>query len=124
MENEVFGKLKQAVMDGDSEALCKQVNEVIDKIAPLDLVQKGMMPGMQEIGDKFSEGEVFLPELLMAAEAWEDACRNPVALEQLCLHFQTGAIIPAAGRGNRFKKPMSGIELISPGIQCDIHLHA
>ena len=78
-EQELFGKLTQALIDGDSEQLVRLVQGAIDTTDPLRIVEKAMMPGMTEIGNRFSRGEAFLPELLMAADAWEEAMKiiNP-----------------------------------------------
>ena len=72
---ECFDELKQAIMEGDGERLTELVRRAIETTDPLTLIEKGMMPGMTEIGSKFSEGQVYLPELLMAAEAWEEAIK-------------------------------------------------
>ncbi len=74
-DKQLFGKLSQAVIEGDSEGLVQLVRGAIDTVDPLAVVEKGMAPGMTEVGNKFSEGEVYLPELLMAAEAWEEAMK-------------------------------------------------
>lgn len=74
-EQDLFGKLKQAIIEGDSEGLTRLVQGAIDETEPLEMIENGMMPGMTEIGDKFSTGEVFLPELLMAAEAFQEAMK-------------------------------------------------
>jgi corrinoid protein of di/trimethylamine methyltransferase len=74
-DKEVFAKLTKAIVAGDSERLVGLVKQAIDKIDPLEMVEKGMAPGMTEIGSKFGEGQVYLPELLMAAEAWEEAMK-------------------------------------------------
>jgi corrinoid protein of di/trimethylamine methyltransferase len=74
-EQELFGNLKQAIIEGDSEVLTRLVRETIDQTNPLAMIENAMMPGMTEIGDKFSTGEVFLPELLMAAEAFQEAMK-------------------------------------------------
>jgi len=74
-EKELFAKLSQAVFDGDNETLVSLVQGNLDAYDPLAMVEEGMMQGMVEVGDKFSEGEVYLPELLMAAEAWEEAMK-------------------------------------------------
>jgi trimethylamine corrinoid protein len=74
-DNKIFEKLKEAVVEGDSEKLTLLVKDSIDKIDTLQMVEKGMMPGMTEIGNKFSAGQAYLPELLMAAEAWEEAMK-------------------------------------------------
>jgi corrinoid protein of di/trimethylamine methyltransferase len=78
-EQELFGKLTQALIDGDSEQLVRLVQGAIETTDPLRIVEKAMMPGMTEIGNRFSRGEAFLPELLMAADAWEEAMKiiNP-----------------------------------------------
>lgn len=78
-EQELFGKLTQALIEGDSEQLVRLVQGAIDTTDPLRIVEKAMMPGMTEIGNRFSRGEAFLPELLMAADAWEEAMKiiNP-----------------------------------------------
>jgi corrinoid protein of di/trimethylamine methyltransferase len=74
-DKQLLAKLSHAIIDGDSEELVSLVRGAIDKVDPLALVEKGMAPGMTEVGNKFSEGQVYLPELLMAAEAWEEAMK-------------------------------------------------
>ncbi len=74
-DNKFFEKLKEAIVEGDSEKLTLLVRGSIDRIDALEMVEKGMMPGMTEIGNKFSAGQAYLPELLMAAEAWEEAMK-------------------------------------------------
>ncbi|MHC4911661.1 MAG: cobalamin B12-binding domain-containing protein [Planctomycetota bacterium] len=74
-DKEVFAKLTKAIVAGDSEQVVGLVKQAIDEVDPLEMVEKGMAPGMTEIGTKFGEGQVYLPELLMAAEAWEEAMK-------------------------------------------------
>lgn len=51
--------------DGVDELTQKALQESIN---PNDILQKGFMVGMSRIGDKFSEGKAFIPELLMSAK--------------------------------------------------------
>ncbi|MHC4150229.1 MAG: cobalamin B12-binding domain-containing protein [Planctomycetota bacterium] len=74
-DREIFAKLTKAILEGDSDGLVHLVKQAIDKVGPLEIVEKGMMPGMTEVGNKFGQGQVYLPELLMAAEAWEEAMK-------------------------------------------------
>jgi 5-methyltetrahydrofolate--homocysteine methyltransferase len=39
---------------------------------PLDIVEKGLVPGMSAIGEKFKRNEVFVPEMLIAARAMKE----------------------------------------------------
>ena len=43
------------------------------QIAPLELINKAIVPALEEIGRLFEQGKVFLPQLLMAADAAGDA---------------------------------------------------
>jgi trimethylamine corrinoid protein len=40
---------------------------------PSDIMQNGFVVGIRELGEKFDRGEVFLPELMLAAEAMQAA---------------------------------------------------
>ena len=42
-------------------------------IKPSDIMQNGFVRGIQEVGELFESGEVFLPELMMAADAMAGA---------------------------------------------------
>ena len=52
--------------DGVDELTQKALQESIN---PNDILNKGFMIGMSRIGDEFSEGKAFIPELLMSAKA-------------------------------------------------------
>jgi len=74
-KQEIFKKMTDAVTSGDADVLIETVNSVIDKEDPLDIIQQGMMPGLKKIGDMFGAGEIFLPEMLMAADAFGEAMK-------------------------------------------------
>jgi trimethylamine corrinoid protein len=40
---------------------------------PSDIMQNGFVAGIRELGEQFDKGEVFLPELMLAAEAMQAA---------------------------------------------------
>jgi len=42
-------------------------------VAPDDILKKGFIPGIAKMGDLFERGEVFLPELVLAADAMSGA---------------------------------------------------
>lgn len=72
---EAFIKMSDAVQEGDSDALIETIEKVIGEVDPLMLIQKGMMPGLKKIGELFESGEVYLPEMLMATEAFRDGMK-------------------------------------------------
>jgi dimethylamine corrinoid protein len=73
--DETLKELGEAIVRGDKEKSFRLVEKALGEIDPLAVLQRGMMPSMKIVGDRFSSGEIFLPELLMAAEVWKEAMR-------------------------------------------------
>ena len=71
---EKLKQLSEAVEFGkraDAKALTQ---ELLDAgMAPLDIVEQGLVPGMSVIGEKFKNNEVFVPEMLIAARAMKES---------------------------------------------------
>ncbi|MHA2004045.1 MAG: cobalamin B12-binding domain-containing protein [Candidatus Thorarchaeota archaeon] len=66
----IFEELELAVIEGDSEQCEELAKKSLDqKIPPLDAITNGLAKGVKSVGDKFSKGEVFLVELIMAGDA-------------------------------------------------------
>jgi trimethylamine corrinoid protein len=72
-ENEALKEIEEAIVHGDKERSSHLVQEALGEIDPLAVIDRGMMPTMEKVGDRFTCGEIFLPEMLMAAEAWDEA---------------------------------------------------
>ncbi len=67
-----FEALKKAVMSGKRNDVAAIVQSAIDAKENIgDILDKGMIPAMREIGDRFSKNEVYVPELLIAARAMQ-----------------------------------------------------
>lgn len=67
--------IEDAIVRGDGERCSALVQEALPETDPLTIIQRGMMPAMEKIGNQFTCGEIFLPEMLMAAEAWSEAMK-------------------------------------------------
>lgn len=67
---ELFMKLKTAIMNGEVE-LAAEIAEELKKCdaSPLDVVNKVIKPAMDELSVKYEKLEIFLPELVMAGDA-------------------------------------------------------
>jgi len=70
-------------MDGADE-LTKQALE--NGISPADILDKGLIAGMEIVGKKFSENKIFVPQMLMSAKAMN------VAMEHIKPLFLTGEV--------------------------------
>jgi len=74
MTEEMHRKLAQAVIDGepeDAEALAKlALDQGLD---PLTCINEGLMKGIHQVGELFSKGEYYLPDLIIGADAMKAA---------------------------------------------------
>ncbi len=67
-----FEALRTAVIKGKRNDVTAIVQEAINSGEDINsLLDKGMIPAMREIGDKFSRNEAYVPELLIAARAMQ-----------------------------------------------------
>jgi corrinoid protein of di/trimethylamine methyltransferase len=70
----IIEKLRLAVLDYNLEEAASAAREIIRMgIDPLKAIEEGLAQGIREVGSKFANGEVFLPELIMAAETMKKA---------------------------------------------------
>jgi corrinoid protein of di/trimethylamine methyltransferase len=69
-EEETFEKLCEAVVAGDTNAAVAAAREIVERgVDPVEAIEKGLSKGAKIIGDEFEKMEIFLPELLIAADA-------------------------------------------------------
>ncbi len=72
MSEEIFERAKEVIMNGDAEAAAALARQGLEKGIPgMDLISKGFIPGINEVGERFGEGQLFLPELIMSANAMQ-----------------------------------------------------
>jgi len=76
MMEELFGTLTQKVIAADREGLNQMVQEALAKgISAKDLLDKGLLPGMDAVGQRMKKGEMFIPEVLQSARVMQGAMR-------------------------------------------------
>jgi len=71
MENdEIIELMKEDLYDGYREEIMKEVQELLDRdLEPYDILTRGLVGGMDIVGDDFRDGILFVPEVLMSAKA-------------------------------------------------------
>ena len=70
----ILEKLAKAVIDGDEESAKKVAEEALKaKIDPVLAIKGGLTKGIEIVGKKFHDFEVFLPEVILAADAMKAA---------------------------------------------------
>jgi 5-methyltetrahydrofolate--homocysteine methyltransferase len=62
--------ITEKLIDGDAGALLESVQQALEAgISADDILQKGLIAGMDIVGSKMESGEMFIPEVLMAGMA-------------------------------------------------------
>jgi len=74
MADELFEAMKQSIIDGDPDQ-AREVSQraIAEGINPLEAIHRGFLPGLNLIGEQFEQGEMFLPDLVLAGEAMKAA---------------------------------------------------
>ncbi len=74
MADELYDQMKQSVIDGEAEIAEELAAKGLAAgLPPADILDKGFVKGIEEVGDLFGRGEFFLPELVQGAEAMKAA---------------------------------------------------
>ncbi len=62
--------ISESVRKGDHEQAVKQVKEaLVSGTRATDILEKGLVPGIQALGELFKNGQAFLPEILISVRA-------------------------------------------------------
>ncbi len=70
MKNKILKDIKDALMRGDRESVLKLTKAALDAgISVPEILNNGLIAGMEIIGTRFKNNEVFIPEVLIAAKA-------------------------------------------------------
>ncbi len=65
-----LSEVRQYIVDGDSEAAEDWTRRALEEgMDPKVIINQGLIPGMDVVGDKFQNREYFMPEMLVAARA-------------------------------------------------------
>jgi len=74
METLLLQKIAESVIDGQPELTLENVETALRAgILPLTIIEDGLVSGMAVVGQKYDEGEFFLPNLIISANAMQQA---------------------------------------------------
>jgi 5-methyltetrahydrofolate--homocysteine methyltransferase len=83
-----FKSLSEAVIKGDIQAAVAETQTAIDAGAKVQhILDKGLITAMDEVGEKFSTGQMFVPQMLRSAKTMQECMKLIKPL------FQEGELI-------------------------------
>jgi corrinoid protein of di/trimethylamine methyltransferase len=86
----ILDELYEAVITGDRESCVDAAERSLEaQLPPIVSIEGGLTPGIREVGDRFGRMEMFLPEMVLSAEAMQGAI---------------GVLEPHFGAGDSYQK--------------------
>ena len=77
MSDKIFEELSTAVLEGKSELSATLTQQGLDEgLSPGDLLNNGLIVGMDEVGVRFKRGDMFVPEVLMSAQSMSEGMKK------------------------------------------------
>ena len=120
-EDEILAKLAKAVEDGEPEDAAELAQQALDEgLDPLMCINKGLTLGISRVGDSFSSGDAYLPDLILGGEAMKSAL---AILEPALLDNQerevTGTVVLGTVKGDLHEigKTLVGTMLTANGFR-------
>lgn len=89
-------KIEEAIRKGDETLAAEMTNQAVQQgITPLQILQDHLVPTLKDIGEKFGRLELFLPEMMMAADAAKAviAILDPILKESKLDGATTGRVV-------------------------------
>jgi corrinoid protein of di/trimethylamine methyltransferase len=122
MSDDILKQITKSIVDGDSTLTITLTREALKNgLEPLIIIDKGLVVGMDIVGEKFSQGEYFLPHLVIAAKAMEGSMEvlDPVLLDRQETRRGKGICVIGTVQGDihEIGKSLVGTMLSANGFQ-------
>ncbi len=82
--SEMLTSITTAIIQGQKDDMAKLTQAAVDEgQSAQDILYKGLMPGMDHVGDKFKAGDMFVPEVMRSARSMANsmAILKPLLIE-------------------------------------------
>lgn len=117
----IIDDIYTSLLKGRSRPLVEQIKQAISEgVSCGDILQQGLLPSMTELGERFRKNEVFVPEVMRSANAFNEALKllRPLMVEEESGDDAVTAVIgTVAGDKHDIGKNLVGIMLQGIGLK-------
>ena len=117
---ELYGKMSEVLIVGNIEEIKKVTQEALDKgVQANEILDKGLLPGMDIVGQRFKANEMFIPEVIRSANTMHAAMDiiRPLLSEASAAGAGTVVIGTVAGDLHDIGKNLVGMMLEGAGLK-------
>ncbi|GAH33576.1 unnamed protein product, partial [marine sediment metagenome] len=128
--SEILELIQDDLYDGLADEVVLSVNELLKRdLTPYDVLTKGLVAGMEIVGNDFRDGILFVPEVLMAAKAMKAGMQilRPLLIETGAPQMGTLVIGTVKGDIHDIGKNLvammmegAGFNVVNLGINTDV----
>lgn len=100
---QILNKISELVIQGNYKLMTDEINSALNsEILPNEILDYGLLKGMDVVGAKFRDGIIFLPEVLMSARAFKTAMSviEPLLMQNPSSNQLTGKILLGTVKGD------------------------
>jgi len=100
---EYVDRISQSIEDGDLDGAVQAAVDARDNgVDPVDFLQDGLVPVLNDLGDQFGRMEIFLPDLIFAAEVAKEikGVLQEAILEKKAGGVEKGTIVIGTVKGD------------------------
>lgn len=96
-----FDKINEGISKGNISLVKEGVNQLLEEgVKPLDIINNGLMVAMNEVGVRFKNGDMFVPEVMMSAKALHSGLEIVKPLLSAGDNISKGKILIGTVRGD------------------------
>lgn len=123
-EGEITNGLKDAILTFDENLARTMAEEVVKgNLNPLKAVDEGLVKGLDIIGERYENDEIFLPELMMAANTFQSAMKilEPAIMAKGQERISKGTVVLGTVKGDIHKIGKDIVILLLRNAGYDVH---
>ena len=103
MSHLLLQKLTNSIIEGDADAATALTTQALQAgNDPMTIINVGLVPGMNVVGERFASGEYFLPNLVIAGSAMQQAMQllEPALKERQQVRTSLGKVVIGTVHGD------------------------
>ena len=103
MADDILNTISQALLNGDAEEVLRRTAQALESgIDPMEIINQGLVIGMDAVGEKYDCGEYFLPHLMVAGSAMQQAMEllEPALRDRGQEYSSSGTVVIGTVKGD------------------------
>jgi len=103
MSEDLLAMITEGIVGGEPESVVALTRKALESgLQPLEIINQGLLAGMNIAGEKFARGEFFLPHLLIAAKGMQAAMEllEPELGARKQVHEAVGTVVIGTVQGD------------------------